>query len=138
MKKLVASMLVVAFFATGCTGSFSLTHKLYSWHRSQSDKWSDELCFLLVSITPVYSLAIFADAIIFNSIEFWTGKNPVDTASNTPSTRMVQNGKQKLMMSYNAKTDQVKVAMAGNHGIIFQRTPAGILAKNDKGQVLYS
>ncbi|MDE1920159.1 MAG: DUF3332 family protein [Candidatus Omnitrophica bacterium] len=138
MKKIVASVMILAFFTTGCTGSFSLTHKLYSWHRSQPDKWSDELCFLLVSITPIYSLAIFADAIIFNSIEFWTGKNPVDTSFNTPQTRFVQNGKQKMLMSYNDKTDEVKVALGNNHGFIFQRTPKGIIAKNDKGQVLYS
>jgi hypothetical protein len=138
MKKIVASIVILAFFTTGCTGPFSLTHKLYNWHRSQADKWSDELCFLLVAITPIYGLAIFADAIIFNSIEFWTGKNPVDTSMIQPSSQMAQNGKSKLLMSYNAKTDQVQVALANNHGFIFERTANGVIAKNEKGEVLYS
>ena len=132
MKKIVASIVILAFFTTGCTGSFELTHKLYNWHRSQTDKWSDELCFLLVAITPVYGLAIFADSIIFNSIEFWTGKNPVDNVSLNPA----QN--RNLQMSYNSKTGQVQVALANNHGFIFERTATGVIAKNEKGEVLYS
>ena len=132
MKKIVASIVILAFFTTGCTGSFNLTHKVYNWHRSQTDKWSDELCFLLVAITPIYGLAIFADAIIFNSIEFWTGKNPVGYVF------MAQNSNNKLQMSYNSKNGQVQVALANNHGFIFERTATGVIAKNEKGQVLYS
>ena len=130
MKKFVASMMVVVFFTTGCTGSFDLTRKVYNWQTSQSDKWANELCFLLVTLIPIYSLAAFADAIVFNSIEFWTGKNPVETSYVPPNSRMA--------MKYDSKTAQVQVALANNHGIIFERTSTGILAKNDKGQVLYS
>src|ERR1700733_5910107 len=68
MKKTIAVVLIVALFTTGCTGSFNLTRKVYNFHRSQTDKWSDELCFLLVVLIPVYSIATFADAIVFNSI----------------------------------------------------------------------
>jgi hypothetical protein len=138
MKKIVASIVILAFFTTGCTGSFNLTRKVYSWHRSQTDKWGDELCFLLVTLIPIYSFATFADAIVFNSIEFWTGKNPVEMSSLPAETKLAQNGKNKLLMSYNDKTQQVSVAMANNHGFIFEHTPTGIVAKNDKGQVLYS
>src|SRR3990167_719927 len=64
MKRILASVILVVFVATGCTGSFNLTKKVYNFHRSQSDKWADELCFLLVVLVPVYSLATFADAIV--------------------------------------------------------------------------
>jgi hypothetical protein len=130
MKKIVASVLIAAFIATGCTGSFNLTRKVYNFHRSQSDKWADELCFLLVALIPVYSLATLADAIVFNSIEFWSGKNPVEMAS--------ANGKDKVRMSYNSQTGQVHVASNGNHGIIFERSNTAVTAKNEQGQVLYS
>jgi hypothetical protein len=139
MKKSIAVVLIVAFFTTGCTGSFNLTRKVYNFHRSQTDKWSDELCFLLVALIPVYSLATLADAIVFNSIEFWTGKNPVEMTANPSTTRVVQNGKDKYLMSYNKKTDEISLASAqGNHGLIFQKTDNTIIAKNNKGQVLYS
>ena len=48
MKKTIAVVLIAALFTTGCTGSFNLTRKVYNFHRSQPDKWSDELCFLVV------------------------------------------------------------------------------------------
>jgi hypothetical protein len=130
MKKTVASILIVAFLAAGCTGTFSLTHKVYNFHRSQADKWTDELCFLLVALTPIYGLATFADAIIFNSIEFWTGKNPVATAKGS--------SQDNVAMSYDKKSDQIHVASVNNHGVIFERTASGVIAKNEKGQVLYS
>jgi len=131
MKKMIAVVMIVALFTTGCTGSFNLTRKVYNFHRSQTDKWSDELCFLLVVLIPVYSIATFADAIVFNSIEFWTGKNPVDMAANTPNN---------VRMAYNRKTGGVLVtALAkGNHGVIFEKTDSTVIAKNEKGQVLYS
>lgn len=136
----MAVILIITFFTTGCTGSFNLTRKVYNFHRSQADKWSDELCFLLVTLIPVYSIATFADAIVFNSIEFWTGKNPVDMSYVPPSSRIVQNGKDKYRLSFNDKTNQVALnAIAqGNHGVIFEKSDNMITAKNEKGQVLYS
>jgi hypothetical protein len=140
MKKTIAVVLIVAFFTTGCTGSFNLTRKVYNFHRSQADKWSDELCFLVVALLPIYGFATLADAIVFNSIEFWTGKNPVDMSYVPPSSRIVQNGNEKYRMSFNDKTGQVSLTSLaqGNHGVIFERSDNMITAKNDKGQVLYS
>jgi len=140
MKKAIALVLIVTFFTTGCTGSFNLTHKVYNFHRSQTDKWSDELCFLIVALIPVYSFAMLGDAIIFNSIEFWTGKNPVDMSYVPPASRIVQNGSDKYRMSFNSKTDQVYLTSLskGNHGVIFERSDNMITAKNEQGKVLYS
>jgi hypothetical protein len=138
MRKMVASIMVFALLAVGCTGSFNLTRKVYNFHRSQTEKWTDELCFLLVAITPIYGLATFADAIVFNSIEFWTGTNPVEMTSVDPQSRVAQNGKAKVLMTYNSKTDQIHVASAGNKGVIFERSNTAIVAKNEKGEVLYS
>jgi len=140
MKKTICLLMIAALFTTGCTGSFNLTRKVYNFHRSQSDKWSDELCFLVVVLIPVYGIATFADAIVFNSIEFWTGKNPVDMSYVPPASRIVQNGNDKYRMSFNDKTGQVTLtALAqGNHGIIFEKSDKMVTAKNEKGQVLYS
>lgn len=133
MNKIIVSVLAVAFLAAGCTGSFNLTKKVYNFHHSQTDKWADELLFLVVALTPVYGIATLADAIVFNSIEFWTGDNPVGMVS-VP----VQKGKDAAILSYNAKTDQVHVASNGNRGLIFERSNSAVTAKNEGGEVLYS
>lgn len=79
MKRAVTGLLVAGFLLGGCTGSFQMTRNVYNFHRSHTDQWQDELLFLAVAILPIYSLATLGDALVFNSIEFWTGRNPVVT-----------------------------------------------------------
>ncbi|MGD8861368.1 MAG: DUF3332 domain-containing protein [Myxococcales bacterium] len=67
--------------ASGCFGSFGATNALYDWNEGVSNnKWIQWLVFLVLIILPVYGLFILADAIVLNTIEFWTGTNPVGTA----------------------------------------------------------
>lgn len=71
--------MALALFASGCYGPFNLTRRLYQWNGQVGrDKWEREFVFLLLAWTPVYSVTVLADAVVFNSMEFWTGKNPVD------------------------------------------------------------
>lgn len=143
MKKHLAGVLIAALLVSGCTGSFNLTRKVYNFHRSQSDKWADELCFLLVSLTPIYGLATFADAIIFNSIEFWSGENPVQANNGqTAQEKLVRQGKDEVLVSYDAKSDELAVtptiADQKQSPIVLERRADMVLAKDDQGQVLYS
>jgi hypothetical protein len=82
MKKLfiVALAATFSFTSIGCFGSFNLTKKLYTAHKGLGDKWINWVVFV-VGGEAVYGLTIFADVIVLNSIEYWTGSNPV--ASNT-------------------------------------------------------
>jgi hypothetical protein len=76
-----AVLAVVALGLAGssaCFGSFNLTRKVYAFNQSVSeDKWVQELVFLAFAIVPIYEVAGALDALIINSIEFWTGDNPV-------------------------------------------------------------
>lgn len=128
MKKVLASVVLAAFLTTGCTGSFNLTRKVYNFHRAQSDKWMDELVFLVVAILPVYGIATFVDAVIVNSIEFWTGENPVDMASVNKD----------LNMAFNKDTNQVLVSPNGKDQLVLEKSDQMVLAKNTKGDVLFS
>lgn len=79
----VASAGLVA--STGCFGSFSATRKLYTYNKSMGDKWVQEFVFLAFTLIPVYSIVAAGDALIFNSVEFWTGDNPITSVSVTGS-----------------------------------------------------
>ena len=73
----VAGAVLVAFSA-GCFGTFALTRKLWNWNNTVSpNKWVKELVFFVFAVVPVYGLAALGDALIFNSIEFWSGNNPI-------------------------------------------------------------
>lgn len=73
----IVSVLIVACgsFITSCIGPFALSSKLLAWNQTISNKFINALVFIVIS--PVYGLTLFADAILFNSIEFWTGNNPI-------------------------------------------------------------
>ena len=67
--------------SSACFGSFQATKKVYAFNKGVGDKWVVEVDFLAMSIVPVYGIATFADAVVFNSIEFWTGENPMSSVS---------------------------------------------------------
>jgi hypothetical protein len=72
-----AVVLSTSILFSSCFASFNLTRKLYSWNSSVGDKWVNELVFLALGIVQVYTIAGAIDAIVLNTIEFWTGDNPV-------------------------------------------------------------
>lgn len=77
----VAITSVSLLCSSGCMGSFSLTHKIYHWNEHASgERWVNEMIFVVGLILPVYSLSLLADGVIFNSIQWWSGKNPVADA----------------------------------------------------------
>ncbi|MBP1617463.1 MAG: hypothetical protein H6Q14_1290 [Bacteroidetes bacterium] len=76
----VAAALLLAGSITfsSCIGSFSLTNKVLAWNQTLDNKFVNELVFIALHIVPVYPVAIFADGLVINSIEFWTGDNPIE------------------------------------------------------------
>lgn len=85
MKKKSVTLLVAATLASSvlfssCIGSFGLTNKLLSWNNSINSKFVNELVFIAFCIVPVYEISALADLIVLNSIEFWSGSNPVADA----------------------------------------------------------
>lgn len=74
---LLAATLGSSVLFSSCIGSFNLTNKLLSWNRSIDSKFVNELVFIAFWIVPVYEISALADVLVINSIEFWTGDNPV-------------------------------------------------------------
>ncbi|MBI4323552.1 MAG: DUF3332 family protein [Candidatus Omnitrophica bacterium] len=71
------ALVVTSLLASGCYGPFNLTRQLHHWNGQAGDKYVNELVFVAFAILPVYGVTIVGDAVLFNSIEFWTGHNPV-------------------------------------------------------------
>ena len=69
-----------------CIGSFSLTNKVLSWNNQVGSKFVNELVFFAFWILPVYEVTSVADLLIFNSIEFWSGNNPVQASTKVIDT----------------------------------------------------
>lgn len=76
-RKFVGASVSILAVQSACWGGFNLTRKLYRWNAGMGDKWINWLIFLLLTIVPVYAVCVLVDLLVLNSIEFWSGSNPV-------------------------------------------------------------
>jgi hypothetical protein len=80
MKKISAlfvSISLVMLSLQGCYGKMALTKKVYALNGEISDKFVRSLVTWAFIFVPVYGVSAFVDFVLFNTIEFWSGKNPV-------------------------------------------------------------
>lgn len=68
---------------TGCYGSFPLTHDVYAWNGKTGSKWANEVVFVVFVIVPIYGVTLLVDALVLNSIEFWSDPKAT-TKSQSP------------------------------------------------------
>jgi hypothetical protein len=75
-SKAVGTMIIAGSLA-GCVGSNAVTEKLMMFNVQVVDnRYARAGVNLLLS--PVYGITVAVDYVVFNSIEFWTGKNPLN------------------------------------------------------------
>jgi hypothetical protein len=90
-KKFLTVALICALLGsttlTSCIGSFQLTSKLLNWNKTIGDTFVNELVFIAFWILPVYEVSGLADLIVLNSIEFWSGSNPVAKGTKVIDTK---------------------------------------------------
>lgn len=107
-------VLVFSLIGTGCLGRFAAFNKLSEWNQKVTDnKFINEVIFLGLNIIPVYGIALLADAIVINSIEFWTGNNPMLT--QVDHQKVVQSGDVKVVQTFHQ--DQEVKAMVTEYYI---------------------
>ena len=73
----MALVLACSMTFTSCIGSFALSNKVLAWNQQVGSKFVNELVFFAFWIVPVYEITTLADVLVINSIEFWSGSNPV-------------------------------------------------------------
>lgn len=94
IKHLKVSVLFMAaaLLTTSCVGSFSLFNRVAKWNmRATNSKFLNEIIFLLIS--PAYVVCTTVDALVLNTIEFWTGNNPLAQKVGTTQDVLGQDGR---------------------------------------------
>lgn len=80
-KTLIRVSLILTVCASlglsSCIGSFALTKRLMAWNQTIGNKVVNELVFIAFWVLPVYEVSALADVLVINSIEFWSGDNPM-------------------------------------------------------------
>ncbi|WP_407443156.1 DUF3332 family protein [Fibrobacter sp.] len=78
MKKGIAALLCASVITlSGCYGSYACFHKLHKWNGTLGNKWLNSIVHFGLNIIPVYGIAFFVDWLVLNTVEFWTGSNPL-------------------------------------------------------------
>ena len=77
IRPIILMTVCASMAMTSCIGSFTLTKRLMSWNETIGNKVVNELVFLAFWILPVYEVSALADILVINSIEFWSGDNPM-------------------------------------------------------------
>jgi len=139
MKRIIILMTIALFSLTACTGPFKLVKKIHNLHRSQPEKWVDEAIFLGCVIVQIYTIGTLGDAIIFNSVEFWTGKNPMDNVASSEKSKTIQEGDKIAVISYGKNSDTLKIESSTLPGsvVTIQKSGEGVLLKDSNGKVLF-
>jgi hypothetical protein len=79
MRKAITGVMLAASLS-GCMGHFGLRSKLLKFNLSVvENRWGREVLF--VPLFPVYAICTLVDILVLNSIEFWSGNNPVNGRS---------------------------------------------------------
>lgn len=93
---------------TSCIGSFALTNRVLAWNRNIGPKFVNELVFFAFWILPVYEVTALADVLVVNSIEFWSGSNPL-----TASTKAVDTEHGRYLIACDGKGYTVTHELSG-------------------------
>lgn len=123
-----------ATMGTGCWGSFSLTGKVYDWNGSFGSKWASWGVFLVFIILPVYGTLLFIDAIIFNTIEFFSGKNPIQRSAD------LGNGQRMVFSPVEGDPEAVEVEHYDGDKVVrafrIHKTRRGFKLRDGRGEQL--
>ena len=147
-NRIVAAIVLGGFLTvtTVCYGPFNLTRSVYHWNSNVkgsgevNEKWMKEFVFFGIIIIPVYMFSALLDAFIFNSIQFWTGGNPIkaNDAAGNGATRVARLGGVTVTM---AESDRGTTVTYERNGIVERRaiietSATGYRLINESGALL--
>lgn len=114
-KRWLSSLLIAAVMVPAlpnCFGGFVLTSKWHGFIKGINNKWLRWIVFFITAF--VYGIAIFVDAILFNSIEFWSGSNPMAMSDFDEEGRLVttlEADGEKVSFTYRNYGAQLRIDM---------------------------
>jgi hypothetical protein len=82
---LICGLLATSLATPSCLGPDNAYHSVKNWNAGISDQdWVNEVVFLGLTIIPVYGVCLFGDYVIFNTVQYWGGDNPINDPGPFP------------------------------------------------------
>ena len=88
MKKLaLVCILSFCLLFSGCLGPNNLIGSIENWNAEVTEQnWLAETSFIGLHIVPVYPFAYLGDILILNTIDYWSGENPISDPGPFPAS----------------------------------------------------
>lgn len=137
LRGVLAAALILSLGQSACFGSFRLTTAVWKFNKNASDeKFVQELVFLALVIIPVYGLATLADALVVNTIEFWTGNNPVNAGlDEVGNERIVQLEDGSSLRMLRESEEAIRVER-GDEVLRIRKVAGAMVVEDAEGKVL--
>ena len=116
-RTILLGMLVSSILFSSCIGSFRLTGNVYSWNNSFREDLLREVVFLGLVIAPIYAFTLFVDALLFNTIEFWSGKNPISMKEGEKDIKVVENNNKIYQITASKNRFDITQLQGPNKGV---------------------
>jgi hypothetical protein len=143
MRKILISLLMVCTITvgtlstTGCYGKFAAFNALREWNgKFTDDKFINWLVFLVLNIIPVYGIFFMGDALVINSVEFWTGSNPVALGDTYRETDANGNSVTAVKMEDGSLYMRLEANNGESQELVLQQDEDMIRILDAKGKVL--
>lgn len=136
-RGVLAAALILSLSQSACFGSFRLTQAVWKFNKNAShEKFVQELVFLALVIIPVYGLATLADAIIINSIEFWTGKNPVNAGLDEVGDERIVQLEDGSFLRMSRESEEAIRVERGDEVLRIRKVAGSMVVEDAEGRVL--
>lgn len=127
MKRIMIGLLslITVSASMNCYGGFVATKKIYNWNGGLGNKWVNTIVMWVMIIIPVYPIATFVDFVILNTLEFWTGSNPLAMKEGESETQMVQHNGKEYQITATKNQFEIREMVAGKAGspVLLQYQP---------------
>jgi hypothetical protein len=133
----VAAVLL-AVAGLGCYGQFALTRKIYDWNgRATNNKFANSVLTWAMIVIPVYEVCALADFLVFNTVEVFSGRNPVAVEEEEPGGVHVRYAGRDYHLSP-TEDGQVEVRSPGAATIRYRVAGGQIVITDNAGHPLRS
>ena len=135
MKKMIyGAAAALTLLATGCTGSFQLVQGVHRWHTNFESRWTNEVCYLVACIIPIYAAAYIVDTVFLNSVEFWIGENPIEV--KTADATLTRTGADTALVTANATGETYTLRRLGDNAYTVTDAQGNVLQCAVDGNLL--
>lgn len=116
MKRTIISLIsLVSILGTiNCYGGYVMTRKVHNWNGTLGDKWVKSIVNVLLVF--VYPFTAIIDFLVLNTLEFWTGSNPLAMKEGEVEVQVVHKDGKEYKITATRNQFEVREVMAGKLG----------------------